>query len=285
MRTGLQSAFVSGTTGRFITAAVTGNFNNNKERLNQGKLFRFLTFQRLQANISTTAAFRSNRMQMVVPDPINRHSTHRARSSLHRSGTVRSAILTTLAKRTNKIRILIVAVICICCATIVTVFLYYRRLPDQARDLVSSIPAGADLTIADIHQTATRDGRKEWSLDATSARYLNAEKRVILTELSMTFYLENQQDLQLTADSGVLLTESKDVEISGNVVVKSNDARLKTQDLRYRHEQRMLTSLSPVEISGDAYRLTAERMQIDLNTNRAIFEGNVSGAFIEDFSL
>ena len=166
-----------------------------------------------------------------------------------------------------------------------SVFIFYRHLPDPARDLVSSIPAGAELTIADIHQTSTRDGRKEWSLDAASARYLNAEKQVILTDLSMTFYLKDQQELKLTADSGVLLTESKDVEIKGNVALKSEDALLKTQKLRYRHDQRVLTSPSPVEISGDTYRLTAERMQLDLNTNRATFEGKVNGAFIEDLSL
>lgn len=194
------------------------------------------------------------------------------------------AILTTLAKRTHKIKIFIIAVIFICCATIVAVFLYYRRHPDQVQDLVSAIPADADLTIADIHQTATRDGRKEWSLEAASARYLNAEKRVILTKLSMTFYLEDRQDLTLTADSGVWLTESKDVEITGNVELKSDDALLNTEKLRYRHEQRILDSPSPVQIKGDSYRLTAERMQLDLNTNRAIFEGNISGAFIEDFS-
>ena len=172
--------------------------------------------------------------------------------------------------------------ILICCATIVSVFLYYRRIPRQAQDLVSSIPAGADLTIADIHQTATRDGRKEWSLDAASARYLNAEKQVILTELSMVFYLEDQQDLTLKADSGVLLTDSKDVKIEGNVELRSNDALLTTQRLRYGHEQRILTSPSPVKITGDSYRLSAERMQLDLNTNQAIFEGNINGAFIED---
>ena len=225
---------------------------------------------------------RKSRMRMAVPDPTKRPSTHRAPSHTVRSATGRSAIQTTLAKRTNKIKIFIIAVICIACTTIVSVFIYYRRHPDQVQDLGSSIPAGADLTIADIHQTSTRDGRKEWSLKAASARYRNAEKRVILTELSMTFYLENQQDLQLTADSGVLQTESKDVEIKGNVVVKSTDATLTTEDLRYRHAQRILASRSPVEITGDSYRLTAERMQLDLNANRAIFEGNVSGAFIED---
>ena len=203
----------------------------------------------------------------------------------NRSATGRFAILTTLARRTNKIRIFIIAVICIASVTIVSVFVSYRRHPDQVQDLVSSIPAGAELTIADIHQTSMRDGRKEWSLDAASARYLNAEKQVILTDLSMTFYLEDEQDLTLTADSGVLRTESKDLEIKGNVALKNRDALLKTQELRYRHDQRILTSPSPVEITGDSYRLTAERMQLDLNTNRATFEGDVNGAFLEDLSL
>ena len=236
----------------------------------------------MRANITFAAGPRAGSMQLAVPDPTDRHSQPTGPIILDRSASGHFAILTTLAKRNNKIKILIIAVIFISCATIVSVFLYYRRLPDRVQDLVSSIPVGADLTIADIHQTATRDGRKEWSLDAASAQYLNAEKQVILTELSMTFYLEDQQDLKLTADRGVLLTESKDVEIIGNIELRGRDALLKTQKLRYRHEQRILASLSPVKITGDSYRLTAERMQLDLNTNQAIFEGNINGAFIED---
>jgi LPS export ABC transporter protein LptC len=98
----------------------------------------------------------------------------------------------------------------------------------------------------------------------------------------MVFYLEDQQDLKLKADSGVLLTDSKDVQIEGNVELRSNDALLTTQSLRYGHERRILTSPSPVKITGDSYRLSAERMRLDLNTNQAIFEGNINGAFIED---
>ncbi len=185
----------------------------------------------------------------------------------------------------NKIRIIIIFTILMTIGAISIVFIRYRRALSDPEEFIASVPLKADLSISEIHQVATRDGRKEWRLDAASAHYLNAEKQVILKDLSMTFFLENQREVILTANRGVLMTESKDVTVNGNVVLNSDDSHLTTEKLHYQHEHRRITSRSPVEIRSNTYQLTAESMTLDLNKNRAEFSGNVRGTFSEDFSL
>jgi LPS export ABC transporter protein LptC len=194
-------------------------------------------------------------------------------------------MLMTIAKHPKKIKIIIISIISIALAAIIFIFVKYRNTIRDAQELTAKVPLGVNLSIDEIHHTATRDGKKEWRLDADSAQYMDAKKQVLLKVLSMTFYLEDESELILTADSGVLMTASKDVVVNGNVVVKSNDAHFSTDELHYRHDQRMLYAESPVKIKGDAFQLTAESMRLDLTNNRATFKGNVMGSFSENFSL
>jgi LPS export ABC transporter protein LptC len=192
---------------------------------------------------------------------------------------------TITTKRPKQIKIIIISMISIALATVIFIFVKYRNTIRDAQELIAKVPAGVNLSIDEIHHTATRNGKKEWRLDADSAQYMDKKKQVLLKMLSMTFYLEDQSELNLTADSGVLMTSSKDVVVNGNVVVKSSDAHFSTDKMHYRHDQRMLYAESPVKIKGNDFQLTAESMRLDLNNNRATFKGNVMGIFSENFSF
>lgn len=191
-------------------------------------------------------------------------------------------------KRRNRpkiLKIFIVVAIVGILASMTAIFIYSRQILDNPQRLAEALPDDANLSIDDIHHTATRDGRTEWTLDADSARYKDAEKTVLLDNLAMTFFPEDQQRVQLRADSGVLQTETRDVAVNGNVVVLRQSTRLNTESLRYRHDERVLVTDQPVEISAASYRLTAESMELDLQRNRAVFKGKVHGVFQGDFSL
>jgi LPS export ABC transporter protein LptC len=147
------------------------------------------------------------------------------------------------------------------------------------------MPEGVDLSLNDIHQTATRDGKTQWRLDATAAHYLNAENQVVLKNLSMTFFTDDQQAVLLTADNGILMTETKDVIVNGNIELTHENSRLVTDTLEYRNADQMLFAKKPVTIFGAAYQLKAQSMVLDLSRNRAVLTGNVEGSFGEDLAL
>ena len=184
-----------------------------------------------------------------------------------------------------KIKLFLFSVIIITLGIIAVVFFNYRRILSHPEELISSIPGEANLSIGDIHQTATRNGIKEWTLDAASAQYIDTKKQVVLKDLSMTFFLKDQRKIYVTANQGILQTDSKNIEISGNVVVQNENSRLVTEKLYYKHQGRLLLSKVPIEITSDSYQLMAEKMSLDLNTNRTILEGKVEGAFSEDLTL
>ncbi|MBW1643512.1 MAG: LPS export ABC transporter periplasmic protein LptC [Deltaproteobacteria bacterium] len=182
------------------------------------------------------------------------------------------------------IRIILISVIIVTVSLIIGYYIGKRHTFSGPEELISSIKNDASISIDTVHQETTRDGKKEWSLDASSVQYIIKKKRAIFNDLSAIYFLKGDKKIYLTANKGILNTESNDIEILGNVVVKNDDYKLNTEILFYDHEKRKIYSRAPVKIFDGSSTLMAKSMSIDLNTNNLTFSG-VRGEFIGDMSL
>ncbi len=180
--------------------------------------------------------------------------------------------------KVKKLSIILLIVILLSIGTVIAVFMGYRQISEAPEMLLSSIKDGANLSLGKIRQTATRDGKKEWSLEANSAHYIENENKAVLRELSITYFLNDESRVYLNADHGILDTNTNDIEFSGNVVVKNEDYQLRTERLNYRHEQRLIFSDDPVQISGEAANLKGDTLRYDLNAGKVVLTGNVAAA-------
>jgi LPS export ABC transporter protein LptC len=177
----------------------------------------------------------------------------------------------------KKIKLALLAVVLLMFGIIIAVFVGYRK-ESRNDDPKPSIPQEeATVVIGKVHQTATRDGKPAWRLDAASVRFVEDQKEAFFKDISIVFFLETGEEIYLSANEGVVKTDSKDIEVNGDVVIRNEDYRLKTETIFYRHEERIITSKVPVEISGESFSLAADTMQIDLKKKNAFFNGNIKG--------
>ena len=176
-------------------------------------------------------------------------------------------------------------VILLVIGTVVAVFIGYRQVANAPEMLLSSIKDGANLSLGKIKQTATRDGRKEWSLEAGSAHYIETENKAVLKDLHITYFLENNQEVYLEAEQGILNTVTNDIEFSGNVVVRNEDYRLRTERLSYEHKRRFIFTDDRVRIAGDGAEVSADSLNFDLNANQIVLTGNVASRISRDMML
>lgn len=192
-----------------------------------------------------------------------------------------------LIKNTHKIKLnfLLISIIFLAFGVILTVFLHDRNEIETNDAPGTIVSSKANISIGKAHQTATRNGIKEWSLDAASADYAGNTSRVVFKDLSVTFFLKDNTSVYITADRGILKTDSNDMEIYDNVVVKHTQYKLRCENLFYEHNRRIIFSTVPVNITGESFQVAADAMSIDLNTNRTLFEGKVKGTFHGEISL
>ncbi|MBA3030483.1 MAG: LPS export ABC transporter periplasmic protein LptC [Desulfobacteraceae bacterium] len=151
---------------------------------------------------------------------------------------------------------------------------------EKGSELTGSSPRPT-LAIDKISHTATRDGKTEWSLEAGSAEYFNEEKKAVLKNIAIIFYMENNSTARISASEGVLLTSTNDIRISGDVILQNGDYGLKTDSLNYNHEKRLIYSNKPVDIRGETFHLTADEMAFDLASGKTKLKGHVKGIFGE----
>jgi LPS export ABC transporter protein LptC len=185
----------------------------------------------------------------------------------------------------QKTKIVLIALILIVAGILVSVFVDYRKVLDKVDTSFLPENTGATLSLKRLRQTATRDGIKEWSLDARSAQFVDGKKQAILKDLAVTFYPREGQPVFVTADEGVLKIDSNDIEASGNVVVKREGYRLDTDRIQYEHSRRMIHARRPVKITAEAFSLTADAMSFELDAKKTQFRGNVRGTIYDPILL
>jgi LPS export ABC transporter protein LptC len=185
----------------------------------------------------------------------------------------------------KKLKLILLAVILGAFGVTWAAFVTNRNSLEKEENIVSDIRNDANISIGKPHQTATRNGIKEWNLEAASVYYKVEKNQAIFQDLFITFYLKDKSEVYLTANKGILNTDSNDMEIFGNVVIKNATYRLKTENLFYRHNRRIIFSKVPVKITGPAFDLVASSMSLNLNTNKTMLEGKVEGTFFEIIKL
>ena len=155
-----------------------------------------------------------------------------------------------------------------------------RHLATVPEHIAAPAPSAGGMLIDGVHQSAARDGRTEWILDARSATYFPDGKMFQLSEPHVTFFRADGQKFFLTARRGTVLTDSHDMDASGEVVIWNDTYRLETESIRYRYAERLIESDSPVKVTTRTGDLTADALSVNLKTNRMAFSGHVQGLLL-----
>jgi LPS export ABC transporter protein LptC len=124
----------------------------------------------------------------------------------------------------------------------------------------------ADLKLDRVHYTETREGMKEWELEAASAVYYREQNTLALEKVRATFYGKNQETYVLVGEKGRYNTQTKVIEVYDGVKVDSSlGYQLRTQGLRYQADQRELSTSDPVEMKGPDMLVEGVGMVVELN--------------------
>lgn len=155
----------------------------------------------------------------------------------------------------------------------------YHRFREEPADLLSVLPKNKAVSLNNIHHVATRDGVKEWTLDAESAQYENTDNKTVFKNISAVFFLKDGQTVRLKSRDGLLLTDTKDMEVWGDVVVQSGPYVLNTDRLCYEHKTRTISTETPIAIRGDSIEITGDSMIFNLETEQVEVLGKVNALF------
>ncbi len=191
------------------------------------------------------------------------------------------------SKKPNLLKLLLILSIVLTFGAVVGIFIHYRNLPSNLQDsaLTAIIDRNAKLALGKIRHTATRNGKKEWTLTAESASMMDGKKKTHIVNPSIIFYLEDGEKVYLTANRAILDIASNNMEAIGNVKVLHKEYVLYTQKLIYLHKVRKILSRDSIKIKGSNFVLRSKSLVYDLNKKTSIFQGRVKGLLYENIIL
>jgi LPS export ABC transporter protein LptC len=123
-----------------------------------------------------------------------------------------------------------------------------------------------------------REGDTSWVLQSDSASVFRDRKRVETEAVAIDFFDGDEHVSKLTADKGVLMQATDDLEARGNVrVVTEDGAILKTEVLFWDHQRARIYTDEPVEIQRGADVLAGVGMEADPGLTRVELKRSVRG--------
>ena len=184
-------------------------------------------------------------------------------------------------KRKANAKLAVTLVLGISLGAVFWYFYLFRQIPEPTAPIPEST-AKAVMALSKVRQTATKDGVVQWKLEAVSAEMEADTGRMVLKSPEVEFYLEDGGQVHLKARKGILYTRDNNMEVQGNVHLRSDRYTLVTEALTYDNERHLIVTTKEVRISGKTIQLNASAMTYDLTANQARFKGPVKGILHEN---
>ena len=165
--------------------------------------------------------------------------------------------------------------------SVVLIMGVWRGLQMKERRMVSrAVPqeevSEAEMKLTDMEYTEMEEGRRRWMIKASEAKYFQEDRKTILTLVSLIFFLDDGKEIHLESQKGVLYAGTKDIELWDSVrATVPNGYQLMTQHASYSHQQGIIFSETPVQVSGPDLQLSGMQWKYVLPQQRAFLEGKV----------
>ncbi len=168
---------------------------------------------------------------------------------------------------------------------IIAGFISYQKTTPIHEAAIKPGVKEATISFTGVRHAAYEKGIKQWFLNADKVDFINEEGEAVFNQLSVLFYRSKGETISITAQKGIWKTNSNDLEVLGNVVIKNKEYELLTEKMRYDHGARKFETKTPVKIHGNSVNLSAKRMIYNLTTNRIQLFEQVEGTIGKNTDL
>ncbi|MCC6276350.1 MAG: LPS export ABC transporter periplasmic protein LptC [Oligoflexia bacterium] len=131
------------------------------------------------------------------------------------------------------------------------------------------------------HVFGITNGRKEWELDAQQGQGFKDKGTWRLKKVKVKFFGNSNVEYLVSGDEGTVETETKDMEISGNVLTTTSDGYVvKSGAVKYLAKEKLLSTAEAFDLMGPEtsdgqIRIVGAGFEADLKTNEMTLKQNV----------
>jgi LPS export ABC transporter protein LptC len=169
--------------------------------------------------------------------------------------------------KTKRKTVLIVAILTVILSVTAILAIGLRRAPEKA--LLKIMSDRVDLQVQNVHYTEVGDSGMNWEITADTARYRKKENLALFEKVKVRLVMKDGRVFVMNGDRGQLNTQSRDMEIEGNVgIVSENGDRISTDRLLYRNAGKRIETDRPVVMENGSVRISGVGMILTLDEKK-----------------
>ena len=167
-----------------------------------------------------------------------------------------------------KKRIVIITIIIAIIISTAAIIMVVERRNSSRSPLLKIMTDNVDLQVKNVNYTDVGDSGLKWEIKADSAQYIKNEQLAMFDHVRIKLVMSDGRSIVMTGEKGTLKTDTKDMEISGNVeVVSDRGDRMTTDILRYAGSEQRIYTEAAVKMENDRMQVRGVGMSLSLNDN------------------
>lgn len=141
-----------------------------------------------------------------------------------------------------------------------------QKTPEK---MLKILPDKVDLQIKDVRYTDVAESGMKWEVTADTARYLKKDNIALFEKVAVKLMTEDGKTFLLTGDKGRVRTDTKDMNVSGNVKIISNNGDSFTTDyLNYSNSEKRFYTDSSVMMENPRIKIRGKGMSLSLKDEK-----------------
>ena len=161
-------------------------------------------------------------------------------------------------------------------AVVLNYVLSGRSSSGNPRKSVGIFNPGSVGRIEGFSYTHTAGNRVEWEIHSEMAEYFREKNETVFEGIKAVFYPESGGEVSIEGRKGVMHTDSKNVELEGNLIARSDRGyRLLTNSLSYDNDSRVISTQDPVVFFGNGISVNGAGMTISVRDEKLTLNGPV----------
>ena len=148
----------------------------------------------------------------------------------------------------------------------------------REEDVLKVLSDKVDFQIRDFHYTEVGDPDVTWEINADTATYIKEDNVTLFENVKVRLIFSSGDAFVITGENGSLHTDTKDVDIQGNVVACTDQgARFETASLHYSHNDGdgMIRTEEAVILLRPGITVRGVGMNLSLKTRKATLLSDV----------
>jgi len=184
----------------------------------------------------------------------------------------------------NKKIFIIVAIILI--ISLILFYNYYKPTPEETMSPEEAIEQVQDDIVVDEppvrigqgQMIGIKDEKKEWLIEANTISIAEDRQSTLFENIKqMIIYKDEEPHLTISAEKSMANMQSKDMELSGNVVISNEDGdSLRGKKVFWHSEEQRITSADQVELQVDDYYIIAGGLSTNMEMTKLEFTNRVT---------